>query len=452
MTRSGSILILFLSLLMFSCTEQKDITESSGDIVFMNPGGCWGASFQDYKFTQTFESDSFYLLTYKREVESVKDTTKTVWVQSNSFKLVTDTNINPQVWISGNSTKQLWFTDYREFIVDKTPLKVYKYIVDVNTRGYTIRNTVVFWCPNFGIIIWGTGQASFQAGPLILSSPENSKDSVLVSRVVERVFADKDFMYFKGSAAIYQAERSGKDTVIYGSWNSPPVDNPHKSQDYEEYISANTSYPDSALASCSYGTLWYKVILEKPDSIKRLYTTSGRLFGDYFPMFDRECRRVIKAIPNFGSCRYKGRPIRTHYRFKFDFEPPNDEKCRDSLDARMAREKSVQKREIYTIVEQMPTYGDGTAQALLDYVEDNLVYPEEAHKHDVKASVYLSFMINKMGDIENSRVLRCKGAKFCKQFEAAALKLIRDMPRWNPGKQRGELVNVQYTLPVQFSP
>jgi protein TonB len=100
---------------------------------------------------------------------------------------------------------------------------------------------------------------------------------------------------------------------------------------------------------------------------------------------------------------------------------------------------------IWMVVEEMPQFPGGRP-ALEKYLHENLRYPGEARQAGVKGTVYIGFVVCRDGSICNPQVMRGIGYG-CDQ---EALRLIREMPRWLPGKQRGQPVLVRYSLPIRF--
>ena len=111
-------------------------------------------------------------------------------------------------------------------------------------------------------------------------------------------------------------------------------------------------------------------------------------------------------------------------------------------------EENVDKPEIFTIVEEMPTFPGGQ-EALSKFLADNLKYPPEARKNEIEGVVYVAFLINEAGKIDTTLIKRGlpDGGKGCDQ---EALRLISLMPQWKPGKQNGKKVKVAYTIPIRF--
>ena len=101
---------------------------------------------------------------------------------------------------------------------------------------------------------------------------------------------------------------------------------------------------------------------------------------------------------------------------------------------------------VFEVVEQMPEFPDGGMAGLMEYFKKNLRYPEEAKKAGTQGRVVVQFLINKNGAISDASVLRSVD----RLLDAEAVRLVRSMPKWKPGMQKGKAVTVKYTVPVLF--
>lgn len=105
----------------------------------------------------------------------------------------------------------------------------------------------------------------------------------------------------------------------------------------------------------------------------------------------------------------------------------------------------VNRNRVYDVVEQMPSFPGGIS-GLRTYLNQNIRYPAEAQENCVQGRVVVSFVVGKDGHISDVTVLRSVDPSLDKE----AVRVIRNMPRWTPGKQGGELVKVRYNVPVSF--
>ena len=101
---------------------------------------------------------------------------------------------------------------------------------------------------------------------------------------------------------------------------------------------------------------------------------------------------------------------------------------------------------IFRIVEKMPEFPGGT-QALFKYLSENVKYPVIAQENGIQGKVFCQFVVNKDGSIVDVEVVRSAGDP---SLDKEAVRVIKSMPKWNPGKQSNKPVRVKYTVPVNF--
>ena len=108
-------------------------------------------------------------------------------------------------------------------------------------------------------------------------------------------------------------------------------------------------------------------------------------------------------------------------------------------------EDEVVEQEIFKIVEEMPSYPGGEAK-LMEFVAKNIKYPQIARETGIQGRVFVNFVVEPDGSVSNVSVLRGIGGG----CDEEAMRVVKSMPKWKPGKQRGKAVRVQYMLPVNF--
>lgn len=97
------------------------------------------------------------------------------------------------------------------------------------------------------------------------------------------------------------------------------------------------------------------------------------------------------------------------------------------------------------MVQQQPKFPGGTSE-MYKWLGNNIKYPEEAKKEGVSGKVIVDFVITKTGKTDKVRVVR----GLHPTLDQEAVRVIKAMPAWTPGKQNGQPVNVSYTLPITF--
>jgi protein TonB len=101
--------------------------------------------------------------------------------------------------------------------------------------------------------------------------------------------------------------------------------------------------------------------------------------------------------------------------------------------------------EVFVVVEEQAEFPGGL-DSMYAYIQKNLKYPEKAKAEGIEGRVFVSFIIEKDGSISNVKILRGIGGG----CEEAVVEMIKNMPKWKPGKQRGKPVRFQFTLPIKF--
>ena len=107
--------------------------------------------------------------------------------------------------------------------------------------------------------------------------------------------------------------------------------------------------------------------------------------------------------------------------------------------------RKLQGTAVFEVVEEMPEFPGGV-DAMMEYLQKELRYPESAKEKGIQGRVTVQFIIDKEGNVTNSKVTRSVD----KDMDAEAIRLVKAMPKWKPGMQKGKAVAVKYTVPVVF--
>jgi periplasmic protein TonB len=100
---------------------------------------------------------------------------------------------------------------------------------------------------------------------------------------------------------------------------------------------------------------------------------------------------------------------------------------------------------VFEIVQQMPEFPGGE-NALVKWINEHIKYPYLAAENGIEGKVYVQFVVDKDGNISNARIAR----SIAPSLDQEALRVVNNLPRWNPGKQSGQPVRVSYTIPINF--
>ncbi|MCR5578236.1 MAG: TonB family protein [Prevotella sp.] len=127
----------------------------------------------------------------------------------------------------------------------------------------------------------------------------------------------------------------------------------------------------------------------------------------------------------------------------------NDEEAGEVLKAKevIAEPEKPKEEEtkVFDVVEEMPQFPGGQA-ALLEYLSKNIKYPVVAEENGVQGRVIVTFVVERDGSITDVKVVKSVDPSLDKE----AARVVKSMPKWQPGKQNGSAVRVKYTVPVTF--
>ena len=102
--------------------------------------------------------------------------------------------------------------------------------------------------------------------------------------------------------------------------------------------------------------------------------------------------------------------------------------------------------EFFMVVENMPEFPGGDL-GLMKFIQKNVKYPAIAKEYNITGKVYVSFIVDKQGNVTNVKIVR--GVD--KNLDAEAVRVVSSLPKYKPGKQRGKAVRVMFTIPINFT-
>lgn len=109
-------------------------------------------------------------------------------------------------------------------------------------------------------------------------------------------------------------------------------------------------------------------------------------------------------------------------------------------------EEEIKEEQVFVVVESMPSFPGGQAE-LMKYLSANLKYPSAAKEIGISGRVFLTFVVEKDGSVTDIQILRGIGGG----CDEEAIRVVKSMPKWIPGKQRSVPVRVRFNLPVKFT-
>ena len=111
----------------------------------------------------------------------------------------------------------------------------------------------------------------------------------------------------------------------------------------------------------------------------------------------------------------------------------------------MAQNKKTSNDKVFEKVEDMPEFPGGE-QAMMDFVGKNVQYPKEAMEKEISGRVLVGFIVEKDGSISETEIVKGIGGG----CDEEAVRVVKAMPKWKPGKEKGKPVRVSYMMPIFF--
>lgn len=118
---------------------------------------------------------------------------------------------------------------------------------------------------------------------------------------------------------------------------------------------------------------------------------------------------------------------------------------KDEVVVEEVKPEPVDDNKVFDVVEQNPVFPGGEA-ALLKYVAEHIRYPAMAQENNIQGRVVVQFVVTKTGSVGQVKVVRSKDPDLDKE----AVRVVKSLPKFTPGKMNGHAVNVWYTLPINF--
>ena len=199
-----------------------------------------------------------------------------------------------------------------------------------------------------------------------------------------------------------------------------------------EYLKANVQYPSSARQNRIEGKVMTQFVVRRTGEV-----TDVKILRGLSDDCDREAVRAVKAMPAWKSGSQDGRPVSVqivlpiNYRLEEETQPPPTH--------------DANKDKVFRIVENQPEFPGGPA-ALTEYLKTNVQYPSSARQNRIEGKVMTQFVVSLKGEVTDVKILR----GLSDDCDHEAVRLIKAMPKWKPGRQDGHPVNVQMTLPVNY--
>ena len=231
------------------------------------------------------------------------------------------------------------------------------------------------------------------------------------------------------------------------------------------FVASNIKYPQDAIDEGKEGRVFVSFVVEKDGWVSNVKVLKG-----VCESIDEEAARVVRGMPRWKPGMKDGKPARVSFQlpvtFKLDqmnnehktivrtviAEDESGEHSTKSSTATYPDEPikdnmKPDKNGVYQIVEEMPRFPGGE-QKLKEYIKSNLNYPEKYKDAKAEYRCFISFVVSEDGSVTNVEMRKPIPSK--DDLNNEAMRVVKAMPKWEPGKMDGKPVKVHYMLPVTF--
>lgn len=242
-----------------------------------------------------------------------------------------------------------------------------------------------------------------------------------------------------------------QDEVVFEVVEQMP-DFPGGMQALMEYLSKNVKYPVKAYENKTQGRVIVSFVVKKDGSISN--TEIIRSVDQYL---DKEAERVIAAMPKWKPGKQRGQAVNVRFTVPVMFkltgsESPKAEEIKKAeleeivvVGYANSDEDKTDTKTALQVADKMPAFPGGQA-ALMQFLARSIKYPTIAQKNKEQGKVIIQMIIGKDGSMSDIRVI--KGVS--PTLDAEAIRVISNMPKWEPGMDKGKAISVKYTVPVTF--
>ena len=240
-----------------------------------------------------------------------------------------------------------------------------------------------------------------------------------------------------GNANTKSATVHGENNPVFINVDPVPVF-PGGQAALMRFINENLRYPAAAIENGIQGRVVVQFVVKKDGSVGDVKVIRG-----IDPTLDQEAIRVCKTLPKFIPCIQDGIPVNVWFTIPVIFKLDN---ATNNLQTDESN-ATIHKRElIFRHVEQMPEFPGGQVE-LMKFINENLRYPVAAIENGIQGRVMVQFVVKKDGSVDDVTVLHGVDSA----LDQEAIRVCKTLPKFIPGKQNGQPVNVWFTLPIIFN-
>jgi len=222
------------------------------------------------------------------------------------------------------------------------------------------------------------------------------------------------------------------------------------SQTYQEYLNSEIQYPEEAKVNNISGIVYAYFEIDRQGKVQ-----NARIIDGIGESFDKEVLDAIKNMPDWEPAISMGKPLVMQFLMPISFAQLTDESDVKKFKQRVGfpsesnhneASNTDEKQKPFIIVDERPQFPGGE-EARMQYLGDNINYPQKAREEGIQGTVYVTFVVEQDGSIADVRILRGIGGG----CDEEAMEVVENMPDWKPGKKDGEPVRTEFNMPIKFT-
>lgn len=294
--------------------------------------------------------------------------------------------------------------------------------------------------------------------PLILTLVLTSNAETLLSSAKEMLAE------MQQKPADSQPNRPADDEVFMVVEKMPQF--PGGTEAMFQFLAKNIKYPVEAQTQGTEGRVIVQFVVDKNGKIR-----DTNIIRSLSPETDKEAIRVVEAMPDWLPGEQRGEKVSVKYTLPIAFKLSESDKKIETGDADLVVVGYGGKQTnetVFQVVDKMPEFPGGVKE-MVKYLYENVKYPLAAKEQGIQGRVICQFVVKADGSIGDVKVVRSAveaelvaksddsknlvkvlNSANAELLDIEAIRVVKSMPKWVPGEQRGEKVNVQYTLPINF--
>jgi TonB family protein len=215
------------------------------------------------------------------------------------------------------------------------------------------------------------------------------------------------------------------------------------SDQMKKFIASALVYPKEASEKNIEGLVVHTFVVEKDGTL-----TNFKCIHHADPALDAEALRILQMMPPWRPAKLNGENVRSTAYVPMYFRLNKNAKQTKSIASKPVAKSNpalAVNEEVLAIVDKMPQFPGGEKK-LSSYLSNQIKYPDPEYQRGIEGRVVCAFIVDREGNIHNIEVIEGENEALNRE----AVRVLSTMPKWEPGENEGQKVNVKCLLPIEF--